>query len=512
MGTRLAAVMAVFALVGTGCTSGDKPEDEQETMWKPKLSWGECPPEVEVTFKYAHTCGVLTVPVDRGDPSKGTLGLTVARAQPQDGSDPGHVAFTYGTEFGNADPVGGGMTGGATTMELVAVKLEWRGTGPRADPSLQCSEISALAPNFAAAPTGDEAVQASFVDAVRECAARLRAQGIDPADYDAATMVADAEDLREAMGREQWDVTSSYGTQSRLLVEAMVQHPRSMGTTYVDSPWPPGLDELTGGALLTRATLERTLRACDDDTRCRGDRPLATDWRAAKRRLAAEPLHGTHRGTDGELVVVLVDDGKLLRAARYAMGGDGPDNLSHLPAMIRAAAQGDLHPRLAEIIGADPGLCVGYRPLCSGQDDIAWGVYLTHVCRDALPFIDRDALTRATSGEAVYEAVFDPAPWDEVCEAWDVEPAETPPAAWPSRSPVPVLLMPGRFDSFTDLHWARRVADRDDQVQLIIGHGDTHNTLGISTCIRQTRDRWTFDPTAPVDPDACHDDRVTWRR
>lgn len=243
-------------------------------------------------------------------------------------------------------------------------------------------------------------------------------------------MVADADDLREAMGLEQWDVTSRYGTQSRLLVDAMSKHPDTLGTTYLDSPWPTNLDELTGGALLTRATLKRTLRACEEDARCRGDRPLDTEWQQAMRRLAAEPLQGTYRGHDGRLVEVLVDDGKLLRAARYAV--------------MRAAAHGDLHPRLAEIIGADPGLCVGFRPLCSGQDDISWGVYLTHMCRDALPSIDRDALTEATGGDPTYEAVFDPAPWGEVCYAWTVAPAESSPAAWPSPSQVPVLLMPGR--------------------------------------------------------------------
>lgn len=511
MRQRMVVVMAGLALLGAGCI-GDEPEDVREATRKPSLVWGECPPDVEVTFKYPHACGLLTVPVDREDPAKGTLDLTVARAQPQDGSDPGRFGFTYGTEFGNADVVSGGMTGNATTLDLVGIKLEWRGTGPRADPSLQCPEIGALAPSFAAAPTWDAGVQAEFVDAVRQCAERLRAQGVDPADYDAEAMVADADDLRTAMGLARWDVTSSYGTQSRLLVDALSKHPDTLGATYLDSPWPPSLDELTGGVLLARATLQRTFRACDSEPRCRGDGPLAAEWKVAMRRLAAQPLRGTYRRPDDTLVEVLADEGKLLRAARYTMAGDGPDNLTHLPAMIRAAARGRLHPRLAQIIGGDPALCVGYRPLCSGHDDVAWGVYLTHLCRDTLPFVDREALDEAITGDPVYQVVFDPAPWEEVCEAWGVAPAEAAPSAWPRRSPVPVLLMPGRYDSFTDLRWARRVAGEDDQVQLLIGHGDTHNTLGISACMRSTRDAWAADPTAPVDPDTCRGDRVSWRR
>ena len=163
-GMRLVAVMAVFALLATGCTSEDTPEDDHDSTLKPTLTSGECPPDVEFTINHPHECGVLTVPVNRDNPSKGTLDLTVARAQPQGGSDPDRFGFTYGTEFGNADSVGGGMTGGATTMDIVSLKLEWRGTGPRADPSLQCPEIGALASTLADSPTGDEIMRADFVD------------------------------------------------------------------------------------------------------------------------------------------------------------------------------------------------------------------------------------------------------------------------------------------------------------------------------------------------------------
>ena len=86
------------------------------------------------------------------------------------------------------------------------------------------------------------------------------------------------------------------------------------------------------------------------------------------------------------------------------------------------------------------------------------------------------------------------------------------PLAELTNPPVPTLLMLGRFDSSTDLAWARRIAERDDQVQLLIGYGDTHNTLGASTCMRSTRDIWVADPMAVVDPDRCQEDRVAWRR
>ena len=307
-------------------------------------------------------------------------------------------------------------------------------------------------------------------------------------------------------------MTSSYGTQSRYLFEAMHQYPETLGTTYLDSPWPAGTNELVGDVELTRAKLDELFRACDQSPRCRGDataRRRLGGWRW--NRLDEHPLTGTYHGPVGDPVEVLVDAPKLVRAARFALGGDGPVNLIRLPAAIRSAADGRLDPVLAQIVGADPGMCFGYRATCSGQDDVAWGVYLTQLCRNDLPFLDRAKLTAAINGEEAYAAAYDADLWQTVCDTWGV-PAAAYRIGRADQPPVPTFFMLGRFDSFTDLAWARRLDKQDDKVQLLIGYGDTHNTLGVSTCMRDTRDAWVADPTAVVDPDRCHDDRVTWRR
>ena len=383
--------------------------------------------------------------------------------------------------------------------------------GPSGQPSLQCPEIVEVAPVLARAPTGDTGAEAVFLDAVGSCRDRLRAEGVDPVDYDVAAAVADADDLRRALGVDRWAVTSSYGTQSRYLFEAMREHPQTLGTTYVDSPWPAGTNELVGDVSLTRAKLDELFRACDGSSRCRGPQPLADDWRSALERLSEHPLTGTFHGRVGGPVDVLVDAPKLVRAARFALGGDGPGNLTQLPRAIRAAADGRLAPVLAQIVGADPGMCYGYRATCSGQDDVAWGVYLTQLCRHDLPFLDPDQLSAAIAGDDAYAVAYDVELWQTVCDTWEVPPADDPLAEL-TNPPVPTLLMLGRFDSSTDVAWARRLAAQDDKVQLLIGYGDTHNTLGFSTCIRETRNSWVADPMAVVDPDRCHDDRVTWRR
>jgi hypothetical protein len=510
---RLVVGLAAALLVLTSCDgSADSEHDDQRVApaQRPSVAWGECPADIEVTFTSRHDCGVLTVPVDRADPSQGTLDLTVARAWPPDGADRERYGFTFGTDTGSYDAINGGMTGNAASLDVVSVKLESRGTGPRAEPSLQCPEIVAVAPALAGAPTGDAGAEAVFVDAVSRCRERLRTEGVDPADYDVAAAVADADDLRRALDLNRWTVTSSYGTQSRYLFEAMREHPETLGTTYVDSPWPAGINELLGDVTQTRATLDELFRACDGDKRCRGSRPLAEDWQAALQTLGRQPLTGTYRGRVGAPVTVLVDAPKLVRAARFALGGDGPGNLVELPAAIRSAAAGRLHRVLARIVGADPGMCYGYRPTCSGQDDLAWGVYLTQLCRNDLPFLDRRALDSATAGDEAYAAAWNADLWQTVCDTWDVPPADRPLAGL-VHPPTPTLLMLGRFDSSTDLTWARRLVAQDNQTQLLIGFGDTHNTLGVSTCMRTTRDAFVADPTQSVDPNSCIGDRIHWR-
>lgn len=503
----------LLALAGSlalaGCTLGTDPEPA--VAFTPTLVWGQCPSDVEVTFLARHECGTLTVLADRMDPEGPRVELMVARAWPETGEPGPGLHLTYGTEVGTTDPVGGGITTNATLLNRVAVKIEWRGVGPHTDPVLRCPEVEGLRPQLTAAPTGHEATRLAFVDAVRRCGERLRAAGIDPADYHAAAAVEDAEELRILLGVDRWAVNSSYGTQSRYLFEAMRRYPGTLGPSYLDSPWPPHLDDLTGGVLGLRAGLATLFEECAAAPRCRTARPLEESWRAALARLGGRPLRGRTTRPDGVRTDVLVDAGRLVRVARSALGGDGPQLLTQLPAMIRAAELGRLHPQLAQAVALDPGLCAGYRPLCAGQEDFAWGVHLTSLCRDQLPFLDRDRLTRAIAGDQVLEAVYGADVWDEVCAAWDVPPADRPPAGWPEPPPVPLLLMPGRFDSFSDVDWAREVADASTgDVQLLVGHGDTHNTLGLSTCIRSTRDRWVADPTRRVAPDTCSRDHIHW--
>jgi hypothetical protein len=166
------------------------------------------------------------------------------------------------------------------------------------------------------------------------------------------------------------------------------------------------------------------------------------------------------------------------------------------------AAAGEMTPQLASIVANDPIFCAGYRPVCSGQGGFSLGVYLTTFCRDQLPFIDHDALSAAIDGDPVYQAVFGDSPYISACDAWDVPPSD-PPTNAPVDTDVPLLFLPGQFDSYSPPEWAQQQAARQPQAWSIEIPANTHNTLGFAECAITARNAWVRNPAAPPDTTAC---------
>jgi pimeloyl-ACP methyl ester carboxylesterase len=478
-------------------------EDTPDASFQPSLEWTDCPAEVESTFLSDHEFGYLTVLEDRSKPHGPTIKLLAIRVPPIGVTPAPGIVSGIGDNIGDPYGTGGGIATGATRLGRLVIELEHRGAGPHSQPSLRCPEVDALTQRAAASRTGDDELTTAFVDAVGACAQRLRSAGVEPAAYDVASVVADREDLRTVLGIDQWYTLGSYGTASRYLFEYVRTHPNRVGAAYADSPWFPELDELTGGALGTRAALHSLFAACDADPECSASYPnLEQTWTAALDRLAKAPLDRTYETADGNTISVTVDAGKLLRAARFALGGDGPNNLRGLPEMIAAAAAGEMTPQLLSIVATDPLFCAGYRPLCSGQGGFSLGVYLTTFCRDQLPFIDHDALSAAIEDDPVYQTVFGDSPYINACDAWDVPPGG-PNTIAPVDTDVPLLFLPGQFDSYSPPKWAHEQAARQHQAWSIDIPANTHNTLGFAECAITARNTWVSNPKAPPDTTAC---------
>ncbi len=495
-----ATQLAVVALVLVSCG----PDAAHQSVFRPTLSWGACPADIEATFLSAHRCGVLTVLENRAEPRGRRLELLVLRVPPVGDTPPRPgIGAGLGANIGDPSELNGGNAAGATRLQRVMVGMEPRGAGVHAGKALRCPEVDILGPRAAAVRTGDPTLTASFVGAVKRCAARLRASHVDLAQYDTVNAAADYEDLRVALGVGRWAVLGTYGTESRTLLEYLRRHDAHVASAYLDSPVFPGSDDLTAGVTGTRRALHQLFAFCASRPGCAGAHPhLQQAWQRALTRLHANPLRGTGRSTSGRAVPVLVDAGKLLRFARFALGGDGPTNLTQLPDMIEAAAAGRLAPQLGTLVAEDPVFCAGYRPLCTGQN-FSLGVFLTRFCREQAPYINRNALHTATDGDRVLTAVFEHSPYVAACTAWGVPAAAHPPT--PVRTHVPALLITGQFDSYSDpaTVQAQAQAGQLSRAWQVTVPGQTHNVLGFAECAITTRNQWTLRPTRPPATDSC---------
>ena len=303
------------------------------------------------------------------------------------------------------------------------------------------------------------------------------------------------------MGVDTWSGAGSYGTQSRVLYRYLQDYPGRLAAGWLDSPWFPDTDDLTGGALGTRSALAELFSACSADDRCATRYPhLSQAWDQALARTATRPLTGRGTGPDGPVDVV-VDDAKLLRFVRYSLGGEGPTNLSWLPRIITDASEGHLHPHLADLVATDPPFCAGYRPQCLNMGQFALGVYLTSLCKEQLPGLDDDALRDAIAGDPAYQQVFERSPYADACDAWDTPGATEPPSTDPHGTAL--LLIPGQFDSFSRPEWSRVHADASHDVWAFTAPNNTHNTLGYDECALSVRNAWATAPQDPPDPSQC---------
>ncbi len=492
----LSTLLYAIALVLASCTTGGPAKAE----FHPRLEWATCPSDVEIQFIARHRCGWFTVLQDRSEPDEKTIRLFVLEAWPVGIDPPSYVGSGFGGNLGEAQGYGS-TTAGATRLGRIGYTLEVRGTG-HSEPSLACPEVDALSEQAAASATGDPALMRDFLAAVTACRDRLTSEGVDPADYDLGSAAMDLEDLRTALGIDQWWNLGTLGNNSRYLFEYLRRYPDRVRAAFLDSPQFPQVDEVTEGIEGTRYALRELFEACRADAECAKDFPdLAASWSEAMARLDRQPLEGTATALAGGRVDILVDAGKLLRAARLALGGDGPANLSSLPAMIDAAADGRLSPALATIEASDGLFCSGYRPLCIGQG-FSFGAYLSVFCRDEAPFIDQASLESAAGDDTWLRAVFAQDPYSAACGVWDVG-ASAPTVHEPVDTDVPLLLIVGQFDSFSPMPIAMEAAKTFDNVHVLEIPGQTHNALGFNDCPIEIRNAWVQHPESPPVDTAC---------
>lgn len=300
------------------------------------------------------------------------------------------------------------------------------------------------------------------------CARFFTDQGIEIAAYNSSESAADVEDLRQGLAIERWVLFGvSYGT--RLAMTVLRDYPANIEAAVLDSVLPPEVDYIGDSAKAMNAALLLLDQACARDAACdEAFGELLPKIKETVTRFDAAPL--PLRLSDlNEAPAFVSFDGSAYLSTLFSALYDW-QQIERLPLLIDATARQDYR-YLAEWAN----------PQYLGEDDLAYGVFLSIGCAEELPFLSDDKL----AGEARRFPYL--ANWLEGdffiwnCPDWPV-PAAAAIANQPVASDVPVLLLSGEYDPVTPSAWAAAALTHLPRGHHVVFKGLGHDVVDSSYC------------------------------
>jgi pimeloyl-ACP methyl ester carboxylesterase len=412
-------------------------------------------------------CGHLTVPLDPGNPSEGTITLAMRRHLAPTGSSkvavialaggPGQAAIPFMEDFTEIlGPI-------ISTRDLIV--LDQRGTG--LSHPLSCAAFEHI--------TGD-----SPPSAIGICAGQI---GPTRGFYTTADTVADIEAIRQAGGYEKLVLYgTSYGT--KVAERYAQEYPSHVEALVLDSVVPPA-----GPEPLDKTTFKavgRVLRQLCSGRACAHITPEPVgDLARLVKRIAGRPLRGRVVDENGVAHTTTIGSNDLIG---ILVAGDlDPILRAEFPAAVHAAVRGDAAPlaRLkarAESAESEPE---------SPTEGFDVPLYYSSVC-DEEPFPWNPAASPTTRVREAYAALAAQpagtfAPFRPVnalalsdmpaCSQWPL--TEGAPEVDNAPLPnVPTLILSGADDLRTPTANAREVAAQIPDSHLLVVPNTGHSVLG----------------------------------
>jgi pimeloyl-ACP methyl ester carboxylesterase len=490
----LVATIASLALVAEACT-GSGPAKS----FHPTFESTPCPDDITAVLVVPVSCGYLTVLEDHSGGSDRTIRLFITKIEPVGGHPAPDPVVILDGDIGSL-PEYGGLSPHFDRVEYV---IDERGSG-HSEPSLACPEVEQLAPSLLAVPISDAGARADLTDAVKTCRDRLTGEGIDLNAYTIREMAADVEDLRQALGIDEWNL-QGWTSNARVMLEVMKDYPEHVRTSVLISPEFPQSDPISDAIAATRYSVAQVAAACAAQETCHGkfpdvDRALSQ----AISLLDAHPVTLIERNSlaaaeSGQPFHVVIDGGMLLRIVRAALAYEGGSSIGLLPGILHLVVNGHVPERILTVAGSitsAPALCVGLSFDCSPQRSD--GTFFSVLCHDELPFVDRDALASSAIGDPAAQEDFVESPYFDVCKAWDVGSADSS-AAQPITSDIPTLFIVGQFDPFSAVPEIQAASTTFPNGHVIVTPWQTTNPNGSLECPRSIRTAWWEEPTSRPD-------------
>ncbi|WP_269715402.1 alpha/beta hydrolase [Caulobacter sp. NIBR2454] len=415
---------------------------------------------------YKVDCGTMVVDEARGDPKSRriTFPVAIVRALEPKGLPP--VVYFHGGPGGDAVEGVPTRLKRPAAKEFIAVDQDWiffdhRGTG-LASPSMNC-------PGTALTDAGPPSEKDA--DGIIACLKAFKAQGVDLTRYNAVEVAHDVQDMRKALKLDKIDLYGgSYGTRVQAAVQTHA--PQGVRAVVQDSPWPPEAAWTVGGPEMVASSLYVVMAKCEAIAECASRYPdlkARLQATAAKFMAAPQSIGGKTYSAD--------DLGGYLMDASYFAARVLPQQLSKIIA-------GDMSP---------------VDEFMASRDYYAEGQFMTHLCKEEIPFEKRSGIMAGAKGDPVAELMV--APMErihDICAAVDwgeISPIEQQPV----KTTIPTLFLAAEIDPGCPPELTEAAARGYAGSQVVIVTNATHGVGGASPCTRKMIRNYFVDPSQPVD-------------
>lgn len=451
--------------------------------YQPRFEAAPCPFEASEEVLSQFRCGYLIVPENRDRPDGRQLRLAVAvLSSTSDTPSPDPIMLIPGGPGGSTlRSIANGVRSPLRADRQI-IAYDPRGTG-FSEPSI-CADLNQEWQRIGWMGGLDpEERRREQIAALERCRTEVEGEGVDLSGYNTLANALDLDDLRRALGIEEWNLWGlSYGTMVAL--EALRSTPEGIRSVILDSPVPPNVP---GKAERTRGfadAVSRLLELCSEDAACDRVLPDAETrfWEVIED-LDRDPLVLATGGRNGLPDPLVVDGVALAGGAMSALYSS--TRRAILPLAVRAAGARNE----AFMLGA------AVEMLRDPEASERW-VNLTVNCyeRDGprslpstVPLHERGHALLARIGMG-----------DEPCEAWHRY-RVGPEFGEPVESATPTLIFTGEFDPVTNRTYGPAAAVGLERARVVEIPGAGHTEANGIPCTRGLMEDFLDDPERPLD-------------
>lgn len=494
------AAFAALALLAGAClsTANSTPPEPPTATARPPTPTARppLPPEeryeriacpYEVPAGRMTECGQLTVPENRADPNSRDIVIAVAVAK-SNNPDPRPDPIVYleggpGASMLETMKLSFDSFFGPFVADRDVVLFDQRGVG-ESQPALDCPQFKTAILQWMERDVRREQLRSLITASLTGCKRDLEASGADLSGYNSAESAADLNDLRQALGIEEWNLYGiSYGT--RLALTMMRDYPQGIRSVILDSSYPPQADLY--GEMLPNAdrAFNALFAGCAADPACNAAYPdLERVFFELVDRLNDTPadLEAYHFAMDKTIPAKMSGD-LFINSFFSEMYSTG--SIPFLPYVIYTAYNGDTEV-LTPLLG----------DLFFTHESTSTGMHYSVECREEFPFGSEDAYLASLEAYPRIRHGFDATAIIDICELWNVPPAD-PIENQPVASDIPTLVLAGEYDPITPPHWGEQVAQDLSRSYFFTFPGVGHGVSITDVCPLEMTLAFLNDPTVP---------------